>query len=1048
VGVMARRVIIALGMLLAWGRGAYALDPALDVSQYAHTSWKIRDGFSKGYIDAIAQTSDGYLWLGTEFGLLRFDGVRAVPWQPRAGEKLPSDHIRTLLVARDGTLWIGTLKGLASWKDGKLGQYPEIAGQVVDALLEDREGTVWAGGFVSSRGRLCAIRSGGTHCYGEDGSLGHAVESLYEDSRGNLWAGAGTGLWRWKPGPPKFYPLPATLTSQALIGGDNGALLIAAGGGIRQLVDGKVERYPLPVIGPLFTPMKLLRDRNDGLWIGSTNGGLLHVHEGRTDVFAQSDGLSGDFVQRVFEDREGNIWVATLNGLDRFRDFAVATISVKQGLPSGDVWSVLAAKDGGVWLGGRSGLSRWKDGHITIYGRRTAPRHSGRRDQRDLRISGSETEIANSGLEGTPMSLGLDDHSRLWASTHAGLFYFESGRFVRAPDVPGGNTFSIGGDGQGNVWVLNGEAGVFYRTPEGRVQQIPGSRLGKNSLAQAMLPDPSHGAVWLGFVDGGIAYLKDGEVRTSYNAADGLGEGRVEGLRLDRDGTLWAATEGGLSRVKDGRVATLTSKNGLPCDTVHWLMEDNEHSVWLYTACGLVRIARPELGAWVNMVDKGDPKRTIQVTVFDSSDGVRTLSSPGGYSPRVAKSTDGKLWFLPSDGVSVIDPHRLHLNNLPPPVHIEQITADRKTYWQNLYGDASSSHPKLPPLVRDLTIDYTALSLVVPEKVRFRVKLEGWDRDWEDAGNERKAFYSNLPPRKYRFRVMACNNSGVWNEAGTFLDFSIAPAYYQTTWFQATCVAALVLLLWALYQLRLRQLARQFNLTLEARVGERTRIARDLHDTLLQSFQGLLMRFQAVSNELAEGELKQELDEAIDRATGAITEGRDAVQELRSSVVERNDLAAALGTLGKELAAPASQPPEFTMQVEGAARDLHPILRDEVYRVAGEALRNAFRHADARRIEVEIRYDERVFRLRVRDDGKGIDPNLLADDGRAGHFGLRGMRERAKRVGGKLTVWSELGSGTEVELRVPASHAYTRFRPPHSSWLAEKFFAKDHEMKS
>ena len=296
--------------------------------------------------------------------------------------------------------------------------------------------------------------------------------------------------------------------------------------------------------------------------------------------------------------------------------------------------------------------------------------------------------------------------------------------------------------------------------------------------------------------------------------------------------------------------------------------------------------------------------------------------------------------------------------------------------------------------------------------------------------------------------MIACNNDGVWNEEGAILDFSVAPAWYQTIWFRVSCVGGFVLLLWALYQLRLQQLERQFGMQVEARVNERTRIARDLHDTLLQSFQGLLMRFQAVSNELAEGELKQELDEAIDRATGAITEGRDAVQGLRSSVVERNDLAAALGTLGKELAAPASQPPEFTMQVEGAARDLHPILRDEVYRVAGEALRNAFRHADARRIEVEIRYDERVFRLRVRDDGKGIGPNLLAEGGRAGHFGLRGMRERAKRVEGKLTVWSELGSGTEVELRVPASHAYTRFRRPHRSWLAEKFFAKDHEMKS
>jgi signal transduction histidine kinase/ligand-binding sensor domain-containing protein len=1015
---MARRLLIALGMLLAWVPWAYALDPVLDVSQYAHTAWKIREGFSKGYINAIAQTPDGYLWLGTEFGLLRFDGVRAFPWQPPPSEQLPGDWIWSLLAARDGTLWIGTAKGLASWKDGKLTQYPELTGQGIAALLEDREGTVWAAGWTYPKGKLCAIQRGIAKCYGEDGSLGPGVLKLYEDSGGNLWAGVANGLWRWKPGPPKRYPMPDPDVN-GLIEGDNGALLISLLGGIRQLVEGKVEAYTLPGIRRQFKPGRFLRDRDGGLWIGTLDRGLLHVHNGKTDEFAQSDGLSGDFVGKLFEDREGNIWVATLNGLDCFRELAVPTISVQQGLSDANVMSVLAAKDGGAWLGTRDGLNRWKDGQITVYRQRNG--------------------LPDDGVE----SLGQDGHGRIWVSAHHGVAYLENGRFIPVHDVPGGQVRAITWDAAGNVWIANQDLGLFRLSLDKGVEEASWSRFGHAVSARAVLPDPLHGGLWLGFYDGGVLYFKDGQVRASYGAADGLGQGRVDDLQLDKDDTLWAATEGGLSRVKNGRVTNLTSRNGLPCDAVHWVREDDAHSFWLYAACGLVHIARPELDAWA-----ADPKRTIQVTVFDSSDGVRSQPTANGYSPRVAKSTDGKLWFTGPDGVSVIDPRHLAFNKLPPPVHIERIVADRKTYWQNLSGDASASPPRLPPLVRDLTIDYTALSLVVPEKVRFRVKLEGSDRDWKDAGNERKAFYSNLPPRKYRFRVMACNNSGVWNEAGTFLDFSIAPAYYQTTWFQATCVSALVLLLWALYQLRLRQLARQFNLTLEARVGERTRIARDLHDTLLQSFQGLLMRFQAVSNELAEGELKQELDEAIDRATGAITEGRDAVQGLRSSVVERNDLAAALGTLGKELAAPSSQPPEFTMQVEGAAHDLHPILRDEVYRVAGEALRNAFRHADAGRIEVEIRYDERVFRLRVRDDGKGINPNLLADDGRAGHFGLRGMRERAKRVGGKLTVWSELGSGTEVELRVPASHAYTRFRPRHRSWLAEKFFAKDHEMKS
>src|SRR5437773_3913337 len=238
--------ILLSGILLAWGTGAYGLDPALDVSQYAHTAWKIREGSFKGIIQAIAQTPDGYLWLGTEFGLLRFDGVRTVPWEPPAGEHLPSSHIRCLLVARNGRLWIATTEGMTSWKDGKLTQYPELAGLTVASLLEDRDGTVWAGVLGAPSGRLCAIHDRTTKCYGEDGSLGYGVFSLYEDSEGNLWAGAATGVWRWKPGPPKFYPMPDSVNGiQGLVEDDNGALLIPVSGGIRRLVEGKVEAYPL-----------------------------------------------------------------------------------------------------------------------------------------------------------------------------------------------------------------------------------------------------------------------------------------------------------------------------------------------------------------------------------------------------------------------------------------------------------------------------------------------------------------------------------------------------------------------------------------------------------------------------------------------------------------------------------------------------------------------------------------------------------------------------------------------------------------------------------
>src|SRR5262249_15166603 len=284
--------------------------------------------------------------------------------------------------------------------------------------------------------------------------------------------------------------------------------------------------------------------------------------------------------------------------------------------------------------------------------------------------------------------------------------------------------------------------------------------------------------------------------------------GLVNDFLLEPDGVLWAATGGGLSRLKDGRVATLTSKNGLHCDNIHWLLEDEARSLWMQTACGLLRIARAELDAWAAAVDKNsDPKPTIQVTAFDSSDGIRSRGIASAYHPSAGRSPDGKLWFTNADGFSFIDPRRLSLNTIPPPVHIEQVTADHKSYDPD---SIANSRMQLPPLIHDLEIDYTGLSFAAPEKVRFRYMLEGLDRDGQDAEPRRQAFYNNLPPRNYRFRVIASNNSGVWNEAGASMDFAVAPAYYQTTWFRLSVIAAFLLLLAGLYQLKLRQVASHF----------------------------------------------------------------------------------------------------------------------------------------------------------------------------------------------------------------------------------------------
>ena len=949
-----------------------------------------------------------------------------VLWQPPAGQQLPRQPY-ALLVTRDGTLWMGTFAGLVSWNGSKLTRYPEVGEQFVTSLLEDREGTVWAGTLGSEAdtptGRLCEIRSGHAHCYLESGLFGTSVWSLGEDSSGTLWAGAESGLWRWKPGSPRRYPMQGMRVDD-LSRTDDGQLLIAIrGAGLRQVVGDKIKSFPISsAINPnaqlldrQIDSNKVLRDRDGGLWIGTHQRGLIHIHNGRTDVFTKSDGLSGDISCSLFEDREGNVWFGSSRGLDRFRELPVTSITTKQGLSSDSASSLVAGRDGSIWVATRDGLTRWKNGQATIF-------HKG---------TGLPADFVQSLFE--------DERGRVWASFPAhGLAYFEDDRFVAVRDLPSEETYSIAADSEDNLW-LSGNKGLSHIRDRRLVETFPWSVIGRHQQVKAVVPDK--GGVWLAFwIGGGVLYFKDGQVRASYTSANGLGKGEVAGLRLDRDGALWAATQhGGLSRIKDGQVATLTTKNDLPCDTIHWSIEDDDRSLWLYTSCGLVRIVRSELDAWI-----GDPNHRIHTTVWDAADGVILRdTSPAYYNPPVAKSADGKLWFNTGDGIGVVDPSHLAFNKLPPPVHIEQITASHRSFWQNLPNAAASS-VSLPARTPDLQIDYTALSFVAPEKVHFKYKLEGQDSDWREVVNDREVQYSNLRPGPYRFRVIASNNSGLWNEQGDSLQFSIDPAYYQTSWFRLLCVATFMALLWATYQFRVRLLHHEFDMTLEARVSERTRIARDLHDTILQSFHGLLLRFQTVVLLLPERpiEAKEKLESAIEQAAGAITEGRDSVQGLRASTIERNDLALAISTLGEELENDSSNQgaTTFRVSVEGQARDLHPILRDEIYKIAAEALRNAFHHAQAKQVEVEIRYDHDQFRLRVRDDGKGIDAAVLSSHGLEGHYGLRGMRERATLIRGKLAVWSEVDEGTEVELRVPASAAYMTDR--RRFWLLKKVSGK------
>jgi signal transduction histidine kinase/ligand-binding sensor domain-containing protein len=1003
-GKVSKRAIVGLAILLARCACAFGLDPSLDVSQYAHTAWTIREGFFRGNIYSIAQTGDGYLWLGTEFGLLRFDGNRYVPWQPPAGQKLPGDGITKLLVTSDGTLWIGTYAGLVSWSGGKLTRYPELDNKFVASMLQDREGTVWVGTLGSPFGRLCSIKNGGTQCDGQDGALGRMVASLYEDSTGALWAAAQSGLWRWRPGLPTHYAIPTTELKD-LNSDDQGELLIATGDGTRQFAHGKSEAYAIPGGKPVGTN-RLLRDRDGGLWIGTIEQGLIHVHHGRTDVFSKSDGLSGDVIFSLFEDREGSIWVSTNGGLDRFRDFSVSTISVKQGLLNDSPWSILAARDGTIWVGSGDGLNTWKNGQITT-----------------IRKAGGQSDDA-------PQSLFQDDRGRIWAFTSRGLDYVEGSRFVSVTTAQAAQVHSITGDGAGNLWLSENTSLLHLR--EGRVvEEFRWPQIGRQESASVLLSDREHG-LWLGFWrGGGVSYFKDGQVRASYTAANGLTPNAVSDLQLDHTGALWVATQDGLNRIKDGRIATLTSRNGLPCNTVHWTMEDDDHTLWAYTACGMVRIAPTELDAWI-----ADPKRTIEATVWDAADGVRLRSTAASfYGPRAAKSTDGKLWFVTGEGIQVIDPRHLPFNKLPPPIRIEQITADHKIRWQNILSEAPSNL-RLPQLTRDLQIEYTALSLVEPEKIHFKYRLEGYDRDWQDVGNRRQAFYTNLAPAHYRFRVIASNNSGVWNEEGATLEFSIAPAYYQTNWFRALCGLAFVGMFWIVYHLRVNALKRRHAVLeqqqallerhqtevralneqmIKAQEAERMRISGELHDGVLQQITSLTLRLGKVRNQVSpDSEAKATVSGLQQELIKIGTDIRHISHELHPALLQESGLPAALSSYCEEFSKVRGL--TVTCETDASVEELSPGAALCLYRIAQEALGNAAKYSEAKKVEVRLTRSNGTVCLCVSDDGVGCTPDELR---RSGGLGVINMRERVLQLRGTFEFKSEAARGTIVKAEVP-----------------------------
>jgi len=1015
----ARRGFVLLAILFSSSAGRIlALDSENRISQYGHSVWRLQDGYFGGAVFDVTQTADGYIWVSSETGLYRFDGVRFVQWSAQSDKETTLSHVTGLQGARDGSLWMRTNDDLAHVVGGRLTRFQENEGWVVLDLIQDKDGKIWFSRYRVSdvTHPLCQVLDSGVRCYGrEDGLEVTSAKRLFaRDPSGAFWMGDDTEITRWRPGESKTVFRPPSLRSNqgnlgisALVPETDGSVWVGMGisgrgAGLQRLVNGTFQPFrSRDLNGETLEVQCLLKDRQNSLWVG-TSQGLYKIHGTKADHYGTADGLSSDYINWLFEDREGNLWVTTSQGLDMFRDLRVSSISKRQGLIEDGVESVAASHDGSVWIGTT---------HLQMLGPHGISLGPG------------------SSLPGNLVTSLFVDHSdRLWMGFMNRLYVNERGSLREVTKQDGsalGMAMGITEDNEFNIWVetkgnSSDPPGTLVRIQNLKVmQKFPTPTL---PLARKIVAD-HQGGIWLGLMTGDLARYHDGQI-SDFQFADHPNS-RVVAITATPDGSILGATDFGVVGWKDGKQQILTVKNGLPCNSVTALISDDADNLWLLAQCGLIEIPKEQMQRWWE-----NAGRKLALRLFDALDGVQ----PGlGHFSTSAKTPDGRLWFANGLVLQVIDPAHISDNQQPPPVRVEQIIADRRSY-------SPQTGVTLPPRTRDLEIDYTALRYSVPQKVQFRYKLENHDANWQEPGTRRQAFYNDLGPGSYRFQVIACNDDGVWNESGASLNFSIHPAYYQTSWFRTSCVGAFLLLLWALYKFRVRQLHRQFAMVLDARVQERTRVARDLHDTLLQSFNALLLRFQTAADLLSSrpDEARRTLDSTIDQTAQALLEGRDAVQHLRSNPVI-DDLVSAIGSLGQALATDGSSRdnPAFHIGVEGTPRDLLPLTRDEVYRITCEALRNAFRHARARQVEVEIRYDARQLRLRIRDDGRGIDPQLLTADGLSGHYGLRGMRERAHSLGGELNIWSEVNSGTEIDLTVPSSGAYAK-PSLFNSWLLNR----------
>jgi signal transduction histidine kinase/ligand-binding sensor domain-containing protein len=1011
-------VIPILWVCLAeFGTCATPLAPSRDraLSELHHTSWTAKDGIP-GEVQALAQTSDGYLWLGTSNGLCRFDGAKIERYEPPPGERLPSHIIESLLATPDNGLLIGFRSAGASFlKDGKLTTYGAADGMpatTVRGFVQTLDGVVWA---ATKTGLLRLTGAHWQKIGSEWNYRSSQAQTLFVDREGVLWVAGENSIVYLRPGEKQFRETAEQVVShppefEAIRQAPDGSIWVGeTSDSVRPVAMNKSQagagRRPQIRVGSF----RVLFDDAGSLWIASVGDGLARVRfpeklkpgiqEFRdiAEVFSEKNGLSSDYVYAVVQGREGNIWVGTGAGLDRFQETNVVPVA----LPAGSSNMILIAGDhGDIFTGSMNRVFTHVDGTSVT------------------QVVRNDASVLMSGFR--------DNDGSVWLGGPGGLRHFIGGRYVKVP-LPQGihyaAVYAIARDGSGALWVSL-VSGV-YRLSAGVWSQI-GAAQGLPPGFATSLSNDSKGRVWFSNRPNRLAVIDGNEVRP-FSASDGIDVGYVTTVH-EHGEHFWLGGEFGLQLLEAGRFHKISADDEEDFRDISGIVETANGDVWLNAAGGVFRLPSSEVKHGL-----ADANYRVQPEIFDYLDGLPGTAASLQVRPTAIQGTDGRIWFSVANGIVRIDPAHLLKNSLPPPVYISSVTADGKEY-------SGSRNLRLPVRTSNLQIAYTALSLTAPERVRFRYKLDGVDRDWLDPGTRREAFYTNLGPGVHRFQVIASNNDGVWNKTGAELEFTITPAFYQTRWFLLACLAATGCLIWAAYLWRVRSLTARLDMQFNERLSERTRIAQDLHDTLLQGVLSASIQLDLANEELeAQAPAKPLVERVLELMRQVVDDGRAAVRGLRVSKEDTQSLDHAFSRIPEELGLRTST--DFRVIVEGTPRALHPVIRDEIYRIAREAAANALRHSGAKKIAVTLEYGSRELRLSVRDDGCGIDSKVL-EMGRDGHWGLSGMRERAEKIGAKLKFWSSSASGTEIDLRIASRIAYESSDPGRTSNIFAKLFSR------